>query len=70
MTAAELRSGRHALGLTQAQLGAAVGVLGRQVRMWEAGKSPVPLPVERLVQIWLDRRCPEWAACAIKQARA
>lgn len=61
MTPADLRSARRALGLTQAQLGEAVGVEGRQVRSWEAGRWPVPLAVELLIRIWTNPKCPAWA---------
>ena len=42
MTAAEFRVARKRLGLSTAQLGAAIGVTARSVRRWEAGKHPVP----------------------------
>lgn len=58
--AADIRSARLALGLTQAQLGEAVGVLGRQVRHWESGSGPVPLAVALLLGIWTHTQCPEW----------
>jgi len=61
MTAAEVRAIRAELGLTQAQLGDALGVDGRAVRRWETepGKSsaqPVPEPMARILR--LARRTP------------
>ncbi|NDB67349.1 MAG: hypothetical protein EB015_04955 [Methylocystaceae bacterium] len=51
MTADELKSTRHALGLSAEGFVRLVQVeSGRTVRRWEAGDSPIPGPVIVLVQ--------------------
>lgn len=56
MTPAEVREIRAELGLTQAELGAAIGVDGRAVRRWESepGKSsaqPIPEAMARILRL-------------------
>jgi non-specific serine/threonine protein kinase len=50
---AELRARRRALGLTQAQLGAALGLAGNTVGRWERGTARIGNPA--LVQLALQR---------------
>ena len=52
MTPADLRAVRQARGETQTELAAALGVDMRTIQRWEAGKSPIPVAVERLLAIW------------------
>lgn len=59
MTPSDLKSARHALGLSAEGFARAVRVeSGRTVRRWEAGDRDIPGPVETLVKIWLDPECP------------
>lgn len=47
------KAARQALGLTQAELAAKLGLSdGRTVRRYEAGETPVPLPTATLLTIW------------------
>jgi hypothetical protein len=63
MTPAEFRAARHRLGLSAAAMARALGIGdGRTIRRYEAGECDIPGPVRRLVGIWLDDRCPDWAA--------
>ncbi|HRJ61568.1 MAG TPA: hypothetical protein PKZ99_10370 [Azospirillaceae bacterium] len=58
----DFKTARRKLGLTLNRMAEAVGVAdGRTVRRWEAGDRDIPGPVEKLLQIWLDPRCPDWA---------
>jgi DNA-binding transcriptional regulator YiaG len=52
MAPTELRARRRALGLTQAGLGAALGVAGNTVARWERGNTPIGNPA--LVQLGLE----------------
>jgi DNA-binding transcriptional regulator YiaG len=57
MTPAELKAGRHELGLSAAQLGKALRLGadgGRTVRRWEAGDRAIPGPVEIVVELMLE----------------
>lgn len=60
-----LKSCRLALGLSQRQFAAALGLKGasswQTISEWERGGKPVSGPAERLVAIWTDPRCPRWA---------
>ena len=57
MTPADLRSARHALGLSAEGFAQAFGVAsGRTVRGWESGErngkpAPIPEPVAKLVDL-------------------
>lgn len=54
MTPAELKSARHALGLSAEGFARVVGVeSGRTVRRWEAGERDIPGPVKVLIRIAL-----------------
>ncbi len=54
MVPADLKAARLKLGLSAARFAVEVGVgSGRTVRRWEAGDSPIPGPVERLVNFLL-----------------
>lgn len=57
MTPTELRAARKRLGMTQAQLAAAL-LLGndgnRAVRRWEKGERPISGPVQVAVTLMLD----------------
>lgn len=47
------KAARLALGLTQAELAAKLGLSdGRSVRRYEAGENPIPLPTATLLTIW------------------
>ena len=48
---ATIRSSRLALGLTQAQAGALVGVTDRAWRYWEAGRRTMPVGIWELFQL-------------------
>ena len=51
MTPEELKSARHALGLSAEGFASFVGVQGgRTVRKWEAGDRDIPGPVQVLVR--------------------
>ena len=53
MSPAEIRTARLAYPLTQAELGAIVGVSGRVVRSWEAGvRNPRPYHLRALEGIF------------------
>jgi len=66
MAPGAMRSFRDLLGLSQAELGRALGgVDGRTVRRWEAGERDIPPPVETIAELagrfpavaqWLVRR--------------
>jgi DNA-binding transcriptional regulator YiaG len=50
MTPAQLKSARHALGLSAEGFARLVGVKsGRTVRRWESGERKIPGPVVRLI---------------------
>lgn len=52
MTPAELKSKRHALGLTGGAFAHMVGVAGdRTVRKWEQGERDIPGPVIVLMEL-------------------
>jgi DNA-binding transcriptional regulator YiaG len=52
MTAAELKSARHALGLTVDGFARIVRVQsGRTVRRWESGERDIPGPVKVIVEL-------------------
>lgn len=65
MTGAQVRAARTKLGLSQAGLARALDLRGaaawQTVSEWENGKRDVPGPAARLLKIWTDRRCPDWA---------
>ena len=51
MTKDEIRAARQALGMSQSQLGKAVGgANARTVRRWESGESQVPGSVAKLLE--------------------
>lgn len=50
MTPAEFRALRRRLGLTQAQLAAALGMSRDQILRYEAGRAPIPRVVELAVR--------------------
>lgn len=59
MTPAQIREARHALGLTQSQLAAALEATPRNVRSWEAPAAasthrPLPTRAARLIAAYLD----------------
>lgn len=55
MTPTELKSARHALGLSAEGFAAWVNVQGgRTVRKWEAGDRDIPGPVSVLVRAAMD----------------
>ncbi len=54
MTPSELKSARHALGLSAQGFARPLRIKeGRTVRRWEAGDIPVPGPVEVIVELLL-----------------
>lgn len=57
MTPAEIKAARHALGMTQAQLAAALELAGdsgaRTVRNWEQGRNPITGPARVLIRTWV-----------------
>ena len=53
MTPAELENARAALGLTQGEIGKALGVTDRAVRYWLAGVKPIPRMAEALIRLAL-----------------
>lgn len=64
MTGPELKSTRHALGLTAEGFARLVRVeSGRTVRRWESGERDIPGPVLALLD--LIERCPEAKALAL-----
>lgn len=46
MTATELRARRKALGVSQAEIAAMLGVARTRIAAWEAGRQPIPLGVD------------------------
>lgn len=55
MTPAELKSARHALGLSAEGFASWVNVAsGRTVRYWESGERDIPGPVQVLVRAALN----------------
>jgi DNA-binding transcriptional regulator YiaG len=55
MTPAELKSARHALGLSAEGFARWVGVeSGRTVRRWESGERDIPGPVQVLVRAAIE----------------
>lgn len=57
MTPADLKSARHALGLSAEGFASWVGVAGgRVVRRWEAGDRDIPGPVKVLVTAAMESR--------------
>lgn len=56
MTPADFTATRRALGLTQAQLGEAIGLTGRMIRYYESGEKPIPKTVELAMQAYAKLR--------------
>ena len=56
MTTQELKEARQMLGLTQAEMGAAIGISGKQVYNLEAGKKPIQKQTELAVECLLRRK--------------
>ena len=52
---ATIRSSRIALGLTQKQAGALVGVTDRAWRYWESGRRTMPVGIWELFQLKTKR---------------
>ena len=74
MTADRLREARRALGLSQAALGAALGITGRMVRYYEARHTRIPkrtaARVEEMVAVGpLGRMDPEHLKTALRVLR-
>lgn len=46
LTHTEFQATRRALGLTQAQLGEAIGLTGRMIRYYESGEKEIPKTVQ------------------------
>ncbi|MBM4072628.1 MAG: helix-turn-helix transcriptional regulator [Planctomycetes bacterium] len=57
MTVAALRK---RLGWTQDKLARIIDVQPRTISLWETGVRRTPMAVILLLEIWADRRCPEW----------
>jgi DNA-binding transcriptional regulator YiaG len=55
MTPEDFLRYRMQRGLSQEDMGRELGVTGRQVRNWEAGRTPVPVLVEKLIEQDQDR---------------
>ena len=59
MTGNELKSARLRLGLSQAQLAAALNMSGstgnRTIRKWESGEYTIPGPVVAAIELLLER---------------
>ena len=53
MTPNEVKHARRMLGITQAELGRAIGVNRSTVNRWEAGIHPVPEMAEKLIKMIL-----------------
>lgn len=75
MTPEQIKEARRTLGLSAQGFADAVGVAdGRTVRRWEINDPDkgreVPGPVVKLLEIWLDPRCPEWARPKLKAGNA
>lgn len=51
MTPADLKAKREAMGLTQTELAAAIGVTWTTVWRWEKGRVPISRTVERLLTL-------------------
>ena len=51
MTPAEIRTARHALGLTQGQAARLAGVDGRTWRRWEEGSRDMPQTAQRILRL-------------------
>jgi DNA-binding transcriptional regulator YiaG len=56
MTPAQLKSARHALGLSAEGFARLVGVKsGRTVRRWESGEREIPGPVMKLTMLAMSK---------------
>lgn len=61
MTPTELQQARQSLGLSQAQLGAAMGVRGQTVSEWEREVRTPSDTAQRLLRAYIDGyRPPDW----------
>lgn len=69
MTDAELRVVREYLGLTGDALGQLLGVQGRSVRNWEAGKYAIPDGVRDQIEAW-EASTAEQVTAAIEAVNA
>lgn len=58
MTGEELRREREALGMTQAELGAALDVPGNTISRWERGTVPILRPRMLRLALWALARQP------------
>jgi DNA-binding XRE family transcriptional regulator len=56
MTPQELKEARQMLGLTQTDMGAALGISGKQIYNLEAGKKPIQKQTELAVECLLRRK--------------
>lgn len=66
----ELRNLRLGVGLTQQQLGEAIGVSVRTVRRWEAGRAPISRPNEIAIRCATTPGAPRPYSMAYLQAAA
>jgi len=55
MNAEQLKQARHQLGLTQAAMAKAMGIVTRKWERWEGGHSPISPEGARLVEMLLER---------------
>ncbi len=56
MTAKQFRAARTKLGLSTEEMGQALGLTGRAIRYYEAGKRPISGPVQLAVKRLLEHR--------------
>lgn len=54
MTSKEYKAAREKLGLSNYALAPVLGVSLRQAQRYEAGQSPIPLPVAKLLRLILS----------------
>jgi transcriptional regulator with XRE-family HTH domain len=52
MNGADLIATRKSLGLSQAQLGEAIGLTGRMIRYYESGERPIPKTVAMALEAY------------------
>ena len=53
MNQQQLKQARHQLGLTQAAMAKAMGIVTRKLERWEGGHSPISSEGARLVELLL-----------------
>jgi DNA-binding transcriptional regulator YiaG len=53
VTPEQFKGARDALGLTQTAMAQRLGVHPMTVSKWERGLAAIPIPVEKLISLWV-----------------